>query len=553
MSISPYFKMTGSEARGLLYGLMESDKIQLRDNPSMPSMRQMVQTGKVVYKRADPEEHWQTYREMVENVQRDGVAYADCEDIACAIAAEDQVRYGVQSLPYAYNPSPSLFHVVVAVPDGQYGALPRGNWPRPQMAPDIMGYVLEDPSAAAGMATFGATRFGALAMGAPVQRRGSGPLRKAGRGIGSVIQSFKTGLESRVGPVPTPASAARQLGELAGEEVSLLSEVIPGLAEDADRAIEEDLENDDDLGDLEGLDEDESFGFELEDWTGSPDFFQDELATRVSDELFGAAHLWREDASYPMGVFRSSVAGPNIDLHEEVGPRSANAPQPFITYGSMGVKAERDDEFGLIDMAIAAAIRGEFKSVQGLNAQLDSQIQKAQSFLDNGDTAGALRMAKKILNTSTILEKKGENPRGRQDVSAWIGFLRHKDEEKLDEALAKKPQQEKKGRGGKRRGLSAKPLDLTKRNTSGSFRRKAPSRGDDLDKLLAELESDSFGSIPAQLRGGAHQLKPVMAAGVDTGTVVPVPLDQDPVLSAGAVDGIEAGFEEFLAELRSLE
>ncbi len=156
MSISPHFEMSGDEARGLLYGLLESDKIQLRKYPEMPSVRQGIQDGTIVYRQADPDEHWQTYKEIVDQIAFNGVAYADCEDLATAIAAEDQVRYGVLSLPYAYNPKPGLFHVVTAVPSDQFGKIPSGNWPAARGATPVPGYTYQDPSAAAGMGSFGA-------------------------------------------------------------------------------------------------------------------------------------------------------------------------------------------------------------------------------------------------------------------------------------------------------------------------------------------------------------------------------------------------------------
>lgn len=194
--ISPLFRMEGDEARGLLFGLVESNKIQLRKDPSMPSVRQLISEGKVRYDSYDPKEHWKTYREIVDEAGRDGVAYGDCEDLAAAVAAEDQVRYGVGSLPYAYSPRPGLFHVVTAVPSSGVGrssmggtnpSLPAayGGWPTADGAHRIDGYVLQDPSRAAGMGSFGY---------APEQEANVTQYGRDGRGLGGLVGSFREGL-----------------------------------------------------------------------------------------------------------------------------------------------------------------------------------------------------------------------------------------------------------------------------------------------------------------------------------------------------------------------
>lgn len=151
--IHPYFNLTGDEAKGLLFGLLKVDEQQLKDNPGYPSMRQMILEGKVKYRLADPNEHWQSYREMVENVEKFGVAYADCEDLAPAVAAEDRVRYGVMSEPFAYKPSAGLYHVVTAVPTSASQRFGSRSWPKAMGANNPAGYMLQDVSAAAGMGT----------------------------------------------------------------------------------------------------------------------------------------------------------------------------------------------------------------------------------------------------------------------------------------------------------------------------------------------------------------------------------------------------------------
>lgn len=544
MSISPYFRMTGSEARGLLYGLMESDKIQLRDNPSLPSVRKLVDDGKIKYRRADPEEHWQTYREMVEAVQSDGVAYADCEDLACAIAAEDQVRYGVSSLPYAYSPRQGLFHVVVAVPEGQYGALPGRSWPGAQGADPMPGYIFQDPSVVAGM-----TSFGGISV--------PGAVRKAGRGVGSFLSSFTKSASDAAG-VSDPESLARSAGELAASEVKLLTEAVPALAvmddfdsdmsdeepvdsdedildEELDFELEEDLSFDDELELDDEFDLEEEFGFDINEPVGTPSWSSDVVANRVQDDLLGGF-----GSIYPMGIFRDHVDGPDIDLHEDFGPRSLNAPQPRITYGDLGCSPANEEVYGNFFSSI---LQGEFMSVGGLTRRLERQIDKAEEAIDAGDEARALRFAKKVLSTSSSLEKKGENPRSRMDVSALIAFVRHKDLEKLDDELNAGPPPSDLP---KKRGRRFSRIDTSNigRSKKGSMR-----KSESLESILSELEREDFGLIPAQLRG-RYELAPVIAPGMDTGTVVPVPLSPRPFFGPGAEEGIHEGFEDFLAESR---
>ena len=56
-----------------------------------------------------------------------------------------------------------------------------------------------------------------------------------------------------------------------------------------------------------------------------------------------------------------------------------------------------------------------------------------------------------------------------------------------------------------------------------------------------------YGSLPVQ-GTGAVELRPSVAAGIDTGTVQLVPLSPEPGLSGSAEEGIEAGFLEFMKE-----
>lgn len=207
--ISPLFRVSGHEAKGLLYGLLEVNKLQLRENPGLPSMRRLIQTGRVRYNESDPDEHWKTYREMVEEVERDGVAYGDCEDLGTAVAAEDQIKAGVPSLPYAYSPREGLYHVVTAVPSSSAATYGAFGWPGAMGAPRVSGYTLIDPSAAAGMPVrhVGVRgEYGALS----VPRRG---VQGAGTSP-QVIAAFLEGLGLSGLGIGDGEEAARTVGRL---------------------------------------------------------------------------------------------------------------------------------------------------------------------------------------------------------------------------------------------------------------------------------------------------------------------------------------------------
>lgn len=213
--ISPHFELTGHEAKGLLYGLLEVNKQQLRENPGMPSIRELIRQGKVVYEESDPGEHWQTYREMVEAVNKNGVAYADCEDLAPAVAAEDQVRHGVESLPYAYAPRQGLYHVVTAIPKTAPATFGGRGWPGAMGAPSVPGYGFIDPSAAAGM---GSNHLGVRGKFGSLRSPGSSRFGAVGGGPKPGLGLFSAFLEG-IG-LPTGGSGedlARQAGRLVGK------------------------------------------------------------------------------------------------------------------------------------------------------------------------------------------------------------------------------------------------------------------------------------------------------------------------------------------------
>lgn len=320
MPIHPYFSLSGDEARGLLFGLLEANKIQLANDPSLPSMRQLIQEGKIQYDQYDPREHWQSYRELVDQIKENGVGYGDCEDLAVAVAAEDQMRSGISSLPYAYSPRPGLFHVVTAVPSGQFGSISIGSdWPLARGAPPLDGYEFQDPSAAAGM---GRSHLTGSASSGPsfgydpgaggrlpderlqdsrVFDRRTVDRRTGGRGapLGSVLGSFRQGLLGH----GSMQDVARQIGEGARSGSGLqegwaksVGEGIPsalGLSRETPSARPqrpsgssdpEDPPQEDDDSDEYGL----SIAPDPSVVTGSYEWWLEGASDQVADDLFGS-------------------------------------------------------------------------------------------------------------------------------------------------------------------------------------------------------------------------------------------------------------------------
>ena len=78
--MTPYFDIKTEEAANLLDGLVSVGLSQIDKRVGrrgeFPVIRG-IQTGTIRYKRADPNEHWQSWREIIEQVDRFGVAGAD--------------------------------------------------------------------------------------------------------------------------------------------------------------------------------------------------------------------------------------------------------------------------------------------------------------------------------------------------------------------------------------------------------------------------------------------------------------------------------------------
>lgn len=104
--------LNAREAAQLLTGLVAVNLEQLRQAAAsgvpLPSMIGEINAGRVRYRRADPLEHWKSYRELL----RDG--WGDCEDLAPACVAELLLR-GIYATPWVYrsNAATGTYHVIL--------------------------------------------------------------------------------------------------------------------------------------------------------------------------------------------------------------------------------------------------------------------------------------------------------------------------------------------------------------------------------------------------------------------------------------------------------
>jgi hypothetical protein len=113
--ISPRFKLGTEEAANLLDGLVSVGISQIHKAKIPKGVYPIlsgVQSGRVRYERYDPDEHWQSWRELRQQLERSGRARGDCEDLSAAIVAELTVN-GIEARTYTYNSAPGLYHVVV--------------------------------------------------------------------------------------------------------------------------------------------------------------------------------------------------------------------------------------------------------------------------------------------------------------------------------------------------------------------------------------------------------------------------------------------------------
>ena len=115
MPISPSFKLRTDDAANLLDGLVSVGLAQI-DRAKLPKGRypviEAIQSGRLRYRRADPNEHWQTWQELTQPILSGGRAFGDCEDLSAAVAAELTYN-GIPARTYVYKSGGKLYHVVV--------------------------------------------------------------------------------------------------------------------------------------------------------------------------------------------------------------------------------------------------------------------------------------------------------------------------------------------------------------------------------------------------------------------------------------------------------
>ena len=112
--VTPTFgELTVKESEVLMQGgLIGLNMYQLEQG--IPGISRPLHEGKIKYNRRDPNEHFMSIKEIHQ------YGYGDCEDLACAVAAERTFR-GFPSKMVLYQVRPGLFHAVVQ--DEQTGKL----------------------------------------------------------------------------------------------------------------------------------------------------------------------------------------------------------------------------------------------------------------------------------------------------------------------------------------------------------------------------------------------------------------------------------------------
>jgi hypothetical protein len=114
--MSPTFRIRTVDAANLLDGVVSMNLGQMAKSrygaPGHFPILRGIQRGTVRYRRADPDEHWKTWRELMEELEHRGRAFGDCEDLASAVAAE-MLYNGTGARTYVYKSAPKLYHVVV--------------------------------------------------------------------------------------------------------------------------------------------------------------------------------------------------------------------------------------------------------------------------------------------------------------------------------------------------------------------------------------------------------------------------------------------------------
>lgn len=117
-SVHPKFHLAARDTPFMLLGLMFTDMEQMRRRgPARLRVRDLIQTGRLRYSRIDPDDHWQTYDEILEQLQSHPWAEADCEDLSGLLAAEMRIE-GTDpgARPTVHRTGPHMLHVRVTSP-----------------------------------------------------------------------------------------------------------------------------------------------------------------------------------------------------------------------------------------------------------------------------------------------------------------------------------------------------------------------------------------------------------------------------------------------------
>lgn len=115
MPVRPTLTLSPEDAAVLLVGLQLVDEQQMRRaGPRRPRVVDLIRGGWFRYSSYDPEEHWTSYDEAVEQVRAEGYAELDCEDLGAMLAAELRVD-GIDDTAHTEvrRTGPAMSHVTV--------------------------------------------------------------------------------------------------------------------------------------------------------------------------------------------------------------------------------------------------------------------------------------------------------------------------------------------------------------------------------------------------------------------------------------------------------
>lgn len=88
-----------------------------RAGPGRLTVRDAIARGLFRYNRADPDEHWKSYQEAIREIETNGYAELDCEDLAALVVAElQETGEDPAAFVYLYRAHGSLWHVIAGSP-----------------------------------------------------------------------------------------------------------------------------------------------------------------------------------------------------------------------------------------------------------------------------------------------------------------------------------------------------------------------------------------------------------------------------------------------------